>query len=261
MPAINALYMRVCEMNIAGRLLSSPPMTLEFEYEFSASGVTNAKAKVINASPETIAVAKKDAICTISAGYAADYGSVFTGVIEKSEYAPGRDSVLSLSLVDKSERFAQTVINRAWKGPIKASQVIQDLFSIVGITSSKIDLASDINYERGFSSLNLTLRKALTNIAKDCGSQLFFRQGQCCILSPETGFSTAWELSPATGLLSATQTDKGYKIKTLFLYRLGSGSLVTLKRKDTSVKLRVSKGKLVFSPKGNTGAEIEAVRI
>lgn len=255
------LYMRVCEINVAGRLLTSPPMTLEFEYEFSSAGVSNAKAKIMNPASATVSAAKRDSLFTISAGYASDYGSVFTGVIGKSEYVPGRDSTLSLGLLDKSEQYATALINRAWKGPIKASQVANDLISIVGIPAAKIELGEDVRYERGFSAMNISLRRALTCIAKDTGSQLFFRNGQCCLLAPAAGFSSAWELSPETGLLTAIPTDKGYKLKTLFLYRLGTGSLVKLKKDDTTVTLRVSRGKHSFSPKGQTGSEFEAVRI
>jgi len=261
MADVNALYMRVCEMNIAGRLLTAPPMTLEFEYEFSTAGFASIKARIMNPASATVSAAKKGATCTISAGYAGDYGSVFTGVVDKSEYAPGKDSTLTLTLKDDSERYAISVLNFSIKGPVKASQIIKELLNKVGITSAKIELGEDVNYERGFSCPGWTLRDALSQIAKDTKSQLFFRNGQCCLLAATKGVSTAWELSNSTGLLSATQTGSGYKIKTLFLYRLGAGSLVVLKRKDSSVTLRVSKGKHTFSPKGTTETEFEAVRI
>ena len=261
MSDMTALFMRVCEMNIGGRLLTTPPMTLEFEYEFSVQGITNTKAKIYNPAPATVSAAKKDAIVTISAGYADDSGSVFTGVIAKPLYTPGRDSILELTLEDKSERFATSVINRAWKGPITAKQVAQDIISLVGITGSKIVPANNITYERGIAFPGTTVRAALTRLAQDTGSQLFFRQGQCYMIADTKGVAVAWELSSSTGLLSATKTDTGYKIQSLFLYRLGVGSLVTLKRKDTQTLLRVSKGKHTFSPKGTTATEFEAVRL
>ena len=261
MSDINALYMRVCEMNIAGRLLSAPPMTLEFEYEFSTAGLSNIKARVMNPAPATVAAARKGATCTISAGYLGDSGSVFTGVIDKPGYMPGKDSSLTLTLRDDSERYATSVMNFSIKGPVSASQVANELLNKVGITRAKLNLGDDVRYERGFSCQGMTLRTALSQIARDTKSQLFFRNGQCCLLAPEKGVSSAWELSSSTGLLNAAQTDSGYKIKTLFLYRLGAGSLVILKRKDSSVTLRISKGKHTFSPKGTTETEFEAGRI
>ncbi len=262
MSDMNALFMRVCEMNVAGRLLTSPPMTLEFEYEFSAKeGMTHAKAKIYNPAPATIDAAKKDAIVTVSAGYQGDYGSVFTGIIAKPELAPGRDSILSLTLSDASERFAESTVNFSIRGQVSALSAARTLLTKVGITSAKIELANNVMYNRGITFRG-SFRSEMTKIAKDTGSQFFFRQGQCCIIAPEKGVTTAWELSSDTGLLSAVKIDGGYKLRTLYLYRIGAGSLISLKQSNSRTLLRVSKGKLSFTSKGNgCGAEFEAVRL
>ncbi len=258
---MNALFMRVCEMNIAGRALTSPPMTLEFEYEFSTAGMTHAKAKIYNPAPSTIDAAKKNAIVTISAGYRVDYGSVFTGIISKPEFSPGRDSILSLTLSDASERFAESMVNFSIRGQVSALSAARTLLSKVGISSAKIELANNIIYNRGITFRG-SFRSEMTKIAKDTGSQFFFRQGQCCILAPEKGITTAWELSSDTGLLSAVKIDGGYKLRTLYLYRLGAGSIIVLKQNNASTTLRVSKGKLSFTSKGTgCGAEFEAVKL
>lgn len=258
---MSKLYRRICEMNIGGRLLQSPPMTLEFEYEFSVKGISNAKARVYNPAPETVAVAQKDTAVIITAGYEEDYGTCFTGNILKFEYIPGRDSKLEMVLGDGTALWNSIIISKSWTGPVIAKTVVSDLLSSVGVKAAKLEFTDNTNYERGISFNGVTLNKALTRIAKDTRSELYFRYGQICYLSPNKGYGTAFVLSPSTGLLTAGQTEKGYKIQTLFNYRLGAGSLVQLEKDSGVALLKLTKGKHVFSPCGNTGTEFEAVRI
>jgi hypothetical protein len=260
-----ALWMRRCRMNINGRILDGPPMNLEFETTFSTGSSSQTKAKIYNPAPETIAACEKEKTkypyIIIDAGYIADYGTCVAGEIIKYEVKKGMDEILELDISDKSSLWNYSMINKSWVGPISASSIISQLFRDVGITPGKIDLSEDVLYERGISFSGVSLRTAMLRIARDTKTEFFFKSGLAYFMKPNTTSGTAFFLSYDSGLLEAQKTNNIYKIKSLFLYNLGAGSLVSLEGADIKEKLKVVKGKHTFSTSGNSITEIEGKKI
>lgn len=259
------LYMRVCSMNIGGRVVEYPPMTLEFETEFSSAiGSSQTKAKIYNPAPETISACEKKGSTypkiTIDAGYQADHGTCVIGEIVKYEVKPGVDRVLELSIGDKSSLWLNAMINRTWRGSITASNAARQILADLGITALKIDLENDITYDN-LCLCGMTLQGAMARIARDSKSSFFFKNGQALFLKQKATTGTAFYLSSSSGLLEYGKITAGYKIKSLFNYRLWAGSLVTLKTKSGEVNLKASKGKHSFSTQSSAFTEFEAVKL
>ncbi|MBN2157928.1 MAG: hypothetical protein JW807_00930 [Spirochaetes bacterium] len=258
-------YMRVCSMNVAGRILEYPPMTLEFETEFSASGGSaQTKVKIYNPSSDTVTACKKTGNqypkITIDAGYQADHGTCVTGEIVKYELKKGTDNVLHLMVGDKTSLWCSAIVNRSWRGSISAKSAIQQILGDLSITAAKIDLEDDKSYNNLVIS-GVTLQSAMNRIARDTKSKFFFKNGQAFFLSDKTGHGSAQYLKPDTGLLAADPTNYGYKIKILFNYKRWAGSLLILETNDGEVNLKAGKGKHQFSTAGNAVTEVEAVKI
>ena len=258
---MSKLWMRYGELNLGGRVLTAPPMNIEFEEEFSIYTKSTAKIKIFNPSKETVAEAKKKNVpVTMSAGYVEDYGTCFTGEIFKHEFKAGSTSELTIEVSDRSDLWSSAIVNRSWRGPISATAVIKDLLSQHSLTG-RVDVTEDMDYSRGISFAGRSLSLCLKQLAKDTKSELFFRNGNVLIIAPKKGYQQGYYLSTQSGLLTYEETSTGYKIKTLFLYLLGAGSLAKLALSDGEIDIKVTKGTRRFSVYGDAGVEFEAVRI
>jgi hypothetical protein len=249
-----ALYMRVCEMNVNGRVLTYPPMTLEFETEFSDRTPSQTKAKIYNPAPDTVSACEKRgnafAPITISAGYQEDFGTCVVGEIVKYENKKGRDSVLELTVSDKTSLWASAIINKSWKGVISARDAATQILRELGITPAEMGFGEEKSYQYGISFSGVPLRTAMERIARDTKSRFRFSHGQASFTKDTAGSGTAFLLKYETGLLEASKTNGGYKIRTLFMYKMQGASLLHVVRPALDVLLRVRKGKPVFSPSG-----------
>ena len=260
------LFKRYCEFNINGRVLASPPFTLEFESEFSINSSTQTKAVMYNPSDETIAACEKkngnNPLIVIDAGYEEDYGTCVAGEIIKYDVEKKVDKILTMTIADKTSLWTSATVNKSWKGSISAEDVISNILNELSITPAKIDLGVNKIYSRGISFSGVSLRTAMKRLEKDTKSSFFFKNGLAYFLKEQSASSASvFYLSPASGLLSAKKTDKGYTVRSLFLYQIGAGSLVEIDGVDVKGLFKVVSGKSRFSYKGSAGLEFEARKL
>lgn len=256
------LYKRTCSFTIEGRKLTYPPMTLEFESEFSASGIATAKAKIMNPAPETVSKCHKNGNrypqIIIDAGYELDHGTCVIGEIVKYELKKGSpDWSLELTIADKSSLWANAIVNKSWRSFITARQAATELLQEFGITDVEMVFGEEKSYPNGIAFSGVPLRAALERIARDIKSSFSFVNGQAKFYTQQTGTATAVVLRYDSGLLEAIKTDKGYKIKTLFMHKILGNSIVQLQVDDQVVNLKIIKGKHMFSPE-SASTEFEA---
>lgn len=262
---MSRLYNRVCEMNLAGRVFVYPPMTLEFETEFSISAPSQTKAKIMNPAPETIAACekKKDKrpLITISAGYEEEYGTCVVGEIVKFEAKKGgADTILELTISDKTSLWSDALVNKSWKGYITARQAVTEILKDFGVTPADMFFGDEKVYKTGLSFSGTPLLKVLERVAIDTKSTFAFRNGQASFLSAKTGTGKSIALRYDSGLIESTKTEIGYKVKALFMYKIQGGSLVALQKGEETINVKVVKGKRQFSPQ-NAFTEFEAVKL
>ncbi|MEW6525091.1 MAG: hypothetical protein AB1444_00320 [Spirochaetota bacterium] len=259
------LYKRICSFTIEGRKLTYPPMTLEFESEFSANGISTAKAKIMNPAHETVnkcqKVGNKFPQIIIDAGYEYDHGTCVIGEIIKWELKKGSpDWSLELTIADKSSLWTSAIVNKSWRSFITARQAATELLSEFGITAVEMVFGEEKSYPNGLAFSGVSLRSALERIARDTRSSFSFVNGQAKFYTQQAGTATAIVLRYDSGLLEATKTEKGYKIKTLFMHKIMGNSIVQLQFDNQMTNLKVIKGKHVFSPE-SASTEFEAKRL
>lgn len=256
------LYMRVCDMNIGGRVLTYPPMTLEFESDFSDRTPSQTKVKVYNPAPETVSACEKNGrtfpLITITAGYQEDFGTCAVGEIIKFEEKRGRDHILELSVSDKTSLWAGALVNKSWSGRISARDAATQILRDFGVTPTEIVFATEKSYENGLSFAGISLRGALERIARETGSRFRFSNGQASFLVETAGSGSAIVLGYDSGLLEASKTSSGFKVRSLFMYKIQGGGLVVISRGGENSNVRVRKGKHVFSSTGQAYTEFEA---
>ncbi len=258
-------YMRVCSMNIGDRVIEYPPMTLEFETEFTLGAASaQTKAKIYNPSSDTVSACKKKgtqyARITIDAGYESDHGTCVLGEIVKYELKKGSDDVLELLIGDRTGLWQSTIINKTWRGTISAKLAAKQILSSVGVFAAMMSFTEEYVYNN-LAFTGVSLGTALARIAADTKSQFIFKHGQAYFLSEKKGIGKAIVLKPETGLLEYAQSSVGYTAKTLFMYKCWGGSLVTLETESGDVNCKVTKGKQVFSTAGKAETEMTLVKL
>ncbi len=257
------LFYRTCRVNLNGRVLTYPKLTIEFETRFATRGVQTGTLKIYNPSEETIAACEKqrgksNPFVFIEAGYREDSGTCFIGEMQNFEHKKDKEETIEIKISDTTRLWTTARINQSFTGPINASQVIQSVLSSLDLKAS-IHLKIDKEYENGISFSNTSLQKAMGMLSRDTESDFFFRSGRATFLPQYQGVGRAIVLDKNTGLIKANKTGKhSYKIRSLFLYYIDAGSWVSL---YNDILLRVHSGKKVFSSFSDSYIEFDAVRV
>lgn len=77
--------------------------------------------------------------------------------------------------------FEVSDMNMTFPGDTKASTIISRILNEAQITVSLNKLANDVTYNNGYT-VNAKPYNALTNIAKDCGSKIYYRPGGVLVI-------------------------------------------------------------------------------
>lgn len=264
----NALFNRYAQINIGGRLFTSPPFSIEFDQTLKIGRLTQTKAKLYNPAPATIKTAEpkkigKTTVFTeviIDAGYEDDFGTAVLGLIHDYKVIQkGPDKILEMTIGDATNKWINNLVAKSWEKSL-ASVILLEILQTAGITSTV--LLGEDKFYRTFSAR--TMKGAIQKIAKDTGSQFYFKNGIFKI-EPQTPPKTRQVLfiTPDSGLVNSIQkTKNGFKFKTLFFYKLLMGDIVQIEDKNTpSSVVRLIKGKKKFSSFGKGGCEFEAIQL
>ena len=127
-------FYRICRLNLNGRILTYPKITIEFETAFASRGVESGTLKIYNPSEETIQAAEREKgkarpYIIIEAGYREDSGTCFIGEVRRFEHKKDHESTLEIKMSDKTSLWTEGIITRSFTGHIRASQVIEAIFN------------------------------------------------------------------------------------------------------------------------------------
>jgi hypothetical protein len=252
-------------LTIGARRYSLDDLRFAFEVASEDNAKTpTCKLTVTNLAPSTRAALAKGDPVILSAGYAGDMGTLFVGQIMEVAHDEGDlDVTTKITAVDSLDAWLGKSVNKTYKGPITAKEIIDDLLEIFGIEISLLNLAANKSYPRGRVCVG-KLKAVLTDlVVGDCKSRLLLRTSQIIILPPEQGVTTGYMLTPQTGLLKTqkqqetqtpntkgnvskksrqqqTEADGRGTRECLLNYRLGIGDHVAIQDQSgtKTVKLR-----------------------
>lgn len=277
---------QVAQLNISNEIvIRSAELTLDFEVKFDDDVNPNESTiEVYNLSSSTISKITRNDKVTLSAGYKSD-GS---GVILSSRVSSVRtrresvDKVTLINVIDgpdldgirlpeqaettgtgkkKKVKFTR---KKTYGKNVRASHIIRDLASLLGVAIGKIKLVKDITYAKGYTVSGKVVEE-LEKLAKSCGVSFFINKQRLYICSlAEAASSTTFELSSDTGMIGSPEPyendkEKGYKVKMLLQYRITTASLITIKSRTANGKFRVRRGKHIRKGTDHI-TEIEVVR-
>jgi hypothetical protein len=266
------LFNKVCTMTIGdspGRVFKSPPFSLGFEQKI-AGGVANATtAQLYNPNPDTIAAATPKNVggvmrmpqIIIDAGYEDEHGVCILGQIYATEVKrQGSNVILEMKISEQTAKWTGAIINKTYV-KMTATAIIYAMLGEVGIAPGSVKVGKEKTYKTPFTAG--TLSWALQQICRDTDSTLYFGAGVVTI-QPKTpaGTKMAVFLNSGSGLLNRPEkTSIGVKFQTLFLYKLGGGSLVKIESKTINGLYSIVAGSKKFSTFQNSECDFEAVAV
>lgn len=245
-----------------GTHLFSSPFYMKFNSSFSMKGNSNTYAYLYNPSGETIASVENHGNVyqkiQIDAGYEKDHGVCVIGEIYKSKVTKnGMDRVLEMQISDSAKNWSQLRVSKTWPKDVKASTVINDLANEFLMPIGVIEPGIDKSFAAGVS-FNMKLKSAMEYMARETDSSFFIRAGRIYFQSKKSeGIKTGVFLSPATGLIEKPEKcGNGWKIKSLFNYRIGSGEYISVMSDSFTGDCKVIKGTHSYSDE-NAFTEME----
>lgn len=260
------LYNRLASLNIAGRLFKYPPFSIEFEQTLKIGVPSSTIAKLYNPAPETIKACEKKGTgpatvfphVIISAGYEQENGTCVIGKLYDYKVdRKGVDTILECKISDETLKWQNALVNVTYR-QMMASAILTAVLAKVGISTDGVTLGSDKLYSTFTAT---TFRSALQKITADTNSEYYFSNGTLKVQSKTArNVKKVYVLSPSTGLLETPQkTQRGYKFKTLFFYKINVGDYVKLQTSKINTTLKIIQGKKTFSTFANAFCDWEAV--
>lgn len=246
------------------------PWELAFESSFNLKGGSVTRASVYNPSDEMIANAEPQGGVSqsiiINAGFEKDYGVCVIGeIFAYTVHGTGVDKILEMHVGDSVAKWSKVKVCRTWQKNIKASAVINDLINMFELDIGKIEAGTDKKYQSGIS-FNCKLKVALEQMAKETESDFFLRNGRLYFQSKEDdGIKTGVQLTSKTGLLKKPEKifigkQEGWKIKSLFNYKIGSGEFISIESSSLTGDSKVVRGRHYYTDK-EAYTEMEVVRV
>ncbi|OUM99252.1 MAG: hypothetical protein BAA04_01480 [Firmicutes bacterium ZCTH02-B6] len=238
---------RRTEVVIAGMVLESPPLTIEFDIPFGTGAVDTGTIRVFNLSDDTIARIQETAPVVVRAGYEGDIGTVGVGTVESATTQwEGVDKVTTIIIGDGTHEWTSARVNRTWRQGVRASEVARDIIRLLGLSVGRIDLPNDVTYPSGVT-FSTSAQAALEVIAADTGARLHVTRQAVYLVPPDYIERVGVVLTAETGLLDSpepvTDAPGAYRIRTLLQHRITTDSLVEIRSRTARGEFRVQEGR------------------
>ena len=243
------LYGRNVELIIDKQKYTNRDFEINFEVSFDGDPEPNiSKVEIYNLSNTTLNNINKKSRIVLNAGYDKDIGTLLLGGVKELETTfEGLDKVLKLLVADGSEDWFKTMVNKSYKGNIKASQVLKDVLGSFGLQIGEIEVAEDITYTNGLN-LNGLLQNSIKTITNDTKSKFYVKNGVIFIRPLKKGTETGFLLTSDTGLIGSperlsNESTEGYRVKMLLNHRINVDSIIRIESRSLTGNFRVKKGK------------------
>ncbi|WP_051302794.1 phage protein [Salibacterium aidingense] len=246
-------FMRKGNIIMGRASLSSELYDYEFEVEFDDNPEKNhAEVVFFNLSHDRINRISRGDPLIINAGYQEDVGTVFVGAVYESDTVKeGVDRQTTVRAVDATDQRDKLRVNKTYKEGTKASQIIEDLCGIVGLSIGALNLPEDVQYRQGKHEAGTILYR-LRLLAEDCGAKFHIAKGMANFRPPGEGDDIRFVFSPERGLIGSPEPFveedekgnevKGYNVRSLLNHRIQADSKPEIKSRDVNGSYRVRKG-------------------
>lgn len=251
----SGLYHHTVTIKIGDITIDNEELDCEFDIPFDDdTEADEAEIIVYNISDTTIQNIKRDAQISVTAGYGDDTGIIFSGIISKvRSYYSGNDRVTEIYAIDQAVLKERELKSKSYAKGTKASKILQDLISQVGIPVAVFAPKRDHTY-KDKSTVDGGLMENIRKYAKVCGVSAYICKGQIYVRHILDGDGLDFTLSSDTGLLSLSEfeeeqtaedfkdTVKGYEMTMLLQHRITTASLIHVQSRNVTGVYRVREG-------------------
>lgn len=251
----SGLYHHTVTIKIGDITIDNEELDCEFDIPFDDdTEADEAEIIVYNISDTTIQNIKRDAQISVTAGYGDDTGIIFSGIISKvRSYYSGNDRVTEIYAIDQAVLKERELKSKSYTKGTKASKILQDLISQVGIPVAVFAPKRDHTY-KDKSTVDGGLMENIRKYAKVCGVSAYICKGQIYARHILDGDGLDFTLSSDTGLLSLSEfeeeqtaedfkdTVKGYEMTMLLQHRITTASLIHVQSRNVTGVYRVREG-------------------
>nr|WP_314099223.1 hypothetical protein [uncultured Lachnoanaerobaculum sp.] len=252
----NALFRRNIIVQTGNVSINSNDLDLEFDVEFDDDTEANESEIILyNLSDTTIQNIKKGEKVTLTAGYKEDTGIILSGFISHVKTVfDDLDKVTTVKVIDSVDRIERKIENLAYAKGSKASTILNDLLTKVGLPVAKFSIKRDYVYKDGLT-VNAGLMETIKKQAQVCGVSTYISKGQIYVQAISEGEDVNFTIEVDTGMISLSEfeeeisaeefkdTVKGYEVTMLLQHRISTGSILNIKSKNVNGKYRVREGR------------------
>ena len=224
------LFNQIAKLQINDKIIEYPALYLEFTYKTDENESAILELNVYNLSDNTINSFKKEDPVIFQIGYDKDIGILTEGFISSIKTEGGVDKVTKIKVNETDLNFYKKIDKTYTKGT-KASYIIQDICSNVGLYIKKIELLEDFSFENGYSQKGIALN-LINNIVEKTGSKITIKGNKIYIYNKEEKGIEVIKLNYKSGLLKEPQKveeeDKEYNyiVNSLPFYKLKIGDFI-----------------------------------
>lgn len=228
-----------------------------------------AEIVIYNLSDNTINNLKKGAEISVESGYKEDTGIIFKGYIKSVSTAwedVDKITTVTCTACNKDD----TVINISYSANTKASYILKDLISKLGMPIAVFNVRRDWTYTDGVT-VDGNLREEIKKYAEVCGISVYENNGSIYARFIKDGDNISFTVNEDTGLIGSPEyyTEEinaedyvdeidGYKIEMLLQHRITTAAIIDLSSRSVRGNFRVRKGEHRFS-NGQATTYFEAV--
>lgn len=251
---------RVVKIECGNATIDGSVLDVEFDIPFDDDAESDeASITVYNLSDTTISNLTKDSVITITAGYADDTGMIFTGRISKiSTKWSNCDRVTEIKAVDTYSLKKRNVKSTSYSKGTKASYILKDLVSKLGLPIAVFKVKKDNTYKKG-ATVSGNLMSAIKKYAKVCGVSTYISNGKIYVRPIADGDNIHFSVNVDTGLIDSpeefeeevtnsddtTEIVHGVTMKIMLEHRITTASIIDLKSKNYNGEYRVREGRHV----------------
>ena len=245
-------WIREVNLKAGDKEFTGDKFEIDFRVPFSTKEEPDiSEIRIYNLSDSTIESIGAKAYVILNAGYKGDVGNILSGKIENiSTEWQGVDKITTLKVSDGGFEWRNATVNKTYQAGTKASYIMADLTSILGLEVGEISPKNDIEYKLG-KSISGRVEWALKRLVKDTESKMYINKGRIFIRDENKGTETGFLLNSDTGLISSpekVEEEKDgqkvikYKVQSLLNHRISTDSLIQIESKTINGNYRVESG-------------------
>jgi len=246
------LWIREVNLKAGNKEFNGDDFEIGFRVPFSTKEEPDiSEVKIYNLSQNSIQSIGAKAYAILNAGYKGDVGNILSGKIENiSTVWEGVDKATVLKVSDGGFEWRNAKINKTYQAGTKASYIMADLASILGLEVGEISPKNDIEYKLG-KSISGHVETALKQLVKDTESKMYINKGRIFIRDENKGTETGFLLNSDTGLIGSpekVEEEKDgqkvikYRVQSLLNHKISTDSLIQIESKTINGIYMVESG-------------------